>query len=151
MRVTLERAGVDDGPGILRLLEANGLPLDGVLEHLTTALVARVDSRIVGCAALEIYTDGALLRSVAVDSAFTRHAIGTRLTTSALELARSAGVPAVYLLTTTADGFFPRFGFGRIARDEVPAGIRSSVEFQSACPASATVMRLTLRAVAPSS
>ena len=38
-------------------------------------------------------------------------------------------------LTTTADGYFPRFGFERIERSQVPATVRESVEFTSACPA----------------
>jgi amino-acid N-acetyltransferase len=50
----------------------------------------------------------------------------------------------VFLLTTTAERFFPRFGFEEIARDEVPASVQASVEFQSACPASAIVMRKRL-------
>lgn len=52
--------------------------------------------------------------------------------------------PAVYLLTTTADRYFPRFGFERIARADVPASVQTSIEFTSACPTSATVMRKQL-------
>ena len=44
-------------------------------------------------------------------------------------------------LTTTAERFFPRFGFERITRDDVPASVQASIEFREACPASATVMR----------
>ena len=72
-----------------------------------------------------------------------RH-IGHQLTEAALRLARTHGVEAVYLLTTTAERFFPKFGFEQIAREEVPAAVRSSVEFASACPASAIVMRKRL-------
>jgi len=48
------------------------------------------------------------------------------------------------LLTTTAADFFPKFGFEPIARADVPASVQSSIEFTSACPATATVMRKTL-------
>ncbi|MBV9947898.1 MAG: GNAT family N-acetyltransferase, partial [Myxococcales bacterium] len=44
------------------------------------------------------------------------------------------------LLTTTADSFFPRFGFQHIAREDVPPELRASRELQGACPASAIVM-----------
>ena len=37
--------------------------------------------------------------------------------------------------------FFLRFGFERITLDDVPESVRQSIEFQSACPASAIVMR----------
>ena len=69
------------------------------------------------------------------------HGIGTQVTTAALNLANARGTPAVYLLTTTAEAFFPRFAFERIARDQVPASVQMSVEFRSACPSSAIVMR----------
>jgi amino-acid N-acetyltransferase len=63
------------------------------------------------------------------------------LSAAALALAHELGVPMVFLLTTTAAEFFPRFGFERISREDVPASVKASVEFQSACPASAVVMR----------
>ena len=139
--MSIEPAGAEDGPAIVELLSAAGLPLDGLLDHLDTAVVARVDDRAVGCAALEMYTGGALLRSVVIDDSVRDRGIGTQLVTAALELARVLGAPAVYLLTTTAEGFFPRFGFVRIARSEVPVSVQMSVEFQSACPSTAVVMR----------
>ena len=140
----VERALQDDGQGLLHLLAACGLPLDGLLAYLATAIVARMGDQLVGCAALEVYPDGALLRSVAVHESVRGRGVGQALTESALNLAREAGVRHVYLLTTTAEGFFPRFGFGRVDREEVPPGIRGSVEFTSACPSSASVMRATL-------
>jgi amino-acid N-acetyltransferase len=54
--------------------------------------------------------------------------------------AEARGIRALYLLTTTAERYFPGFGFREIARDEVPTDVRETAEFQSACPASATVM-----------
>ena len=51
------------------------------------------------------------------------------------------GATTVFLLTTTAERYFPKLGFKTIARDDVPASVQSSIEFQGACPASAIVMR----------
>jgi amino-acid N-acetyltransferase len=51
----------------------------------------------------------------------------------------------MYLLTTTAERYFPKFGFERIERRDVPETVQASVEFTSACPASAVVMRKSLR------
>jgi amino-acid N-acetyltransferase len=144
MRVTIERASKDDGPAILDLLGKSALPIDGVLDHLNTAIVAREGGQVVGCAALEVYPDGALLRSVAVDGKAVGRGVGTQLTNGALDLARSLGLPAVYLLTTTAEGFFPRFAFERIPRQSVPSGVQTSVEFRSACPSTAVAMRKAL-------
>ena len=95
-----------------------------------------------GCAALEVHGDAALLRSVAVAPDRRGEGLGQDLTRAALTLASARGLRRIYLLTETAEGFFPRFGFRRIARDEVPGPVRESVEFRKACPESAAVMVL---------
>ena len=144
--MVIGQASERDLTDILGLLGHHGLPLAGVREHVGTMLVARSDSRIVGTAALELYGDGALLRSVAIHPAFQGQRLGHRLTEAALDLARSRGANNVFLLTTTAERFFPRFGFEVIARADVPSSVRQSIEFQSACPESAIVMRARLAA-----
>ena len=143
-RRNISQARPDDAEDVLRLLEQNHLPLDGLRDHLATTLIAREDSHVVGSAALEIYSEGALLRSVAVAPELQGHGLGRALTDAAIRLAKDLNVPALYLLTTTAARYFPKFGFARIERTDVPASVQTSVEFTSACPASAAVMRKTL-------
>lgn len=145
MPTTIERAQRDDLAGVLALLERHGLPVDGASRMEDALIVARLNGEIVGAAGLELYADGALLRSVVVDGSVQGQGLGQRLTEAALALAGTRRASAIFLLTTTADGFFPRFGFERITRDEVPESVRQSVEFQSACPASAIVMRKPLQ------
>jgi amino-acid N-acetyltransferase len=144
MDARIERAGPDDVETVLDLLEQQRLPLDGLRDHLATTLVARQSGRIIGCAALEVYPDGALLRSVAVMEPWQRHGVGHELVDGAVRLAQERQLPAIYLLTTTAEPYFPKFGFERIARAQVPTTVQTSVEFTSACPASAAVMRKLL-------
>lgn len=141
----IECATDRDLPEIRALLERVHLPIAGVDEHLRTMLVAKEGERIVGTAALELYADGALLRSVAVEPHQQGKQLGHQLTNAALDLATTHGATTVFLLTTTAERFFPRFGFEPIPREAVPRSVRESVEFQSACPASAIVMRKQLR------
>jgi amino-acid N-acetyltransferase len=141
----IELASERDLPEIRSLLERLNLPLAGVDSLVQTILVAREGEHIVGTAALELYDGGALLRSVAVDPRRQGKQLGHRLTEAALRLAVTHGADTIFLLTTTADRFFPKFGFEQITRDDVPASVRGSVEFQSACPASAIVMRKHLR------
>jgi amino-acid N-acetyltransferase len=129
---------------IAAFLTANGLPAAGLGEHATHLLVARDRGRLVGTAALEVYGRDALLRSVAVDAATRGTGLGQRMTRAALERARQSGVSRVFLLTETAATFFPKFGFTSIERSSVPDSIRGTVEFVSACPASAHVMVLEL-------
>lgn len=144
MNVHIERASDADGPSILQLLRGAGLPVDGLVEHLNTTFVAREGAVIVGCAALEAYREGALLRSVVVAPAGRGRGLGRRLAEAAVTLAQSLGAPAVYLPTTTADAYFARFGFVRMTREQVPDSVKQSIEFRSACPASAIVMGKTL-------
>ncbi len=144
MESRIGKARPEEVDDVLGLLAENHLPIEGLREHLETTVVARQDGRIVGSAALEMYPDGALLRSVAVAPALQRHRVGRELTEAAIRLAQERRAPAIYLLTTTAEHYFPKFGFERIARTEVPATVQASVEFTSACPSSATVMRKRL-------
>jgi len=46
----------------------------------------------------------------------------------------------MYLLTTTAAHYFPKFGFTETTRETVPDDIAATEEFTRACPASAVVM-----------
>jgi len=134
-------ATMADLPAVERLLTENKLPLDGVREALNAFLVAESGGALVGVAGLEVCCEHALLRSVAVVPAWRSKGLGRELVTRIIADAESRGLHALYLLTTTAEHYFPSFGFERITRDDVPADVRTTREFQGACPASATVMR----------
>lgn len=141
--MTLRPATPADLPSIHDLLSRATLPLAGVDEHLRV-VVADEGGRIVGCAGLERYGASVLLRSVAVDAASRGQGLGQRLAAETLAVARRDGAATAFLLTETAATFFPKLGFAPVDRAEVPAEVRQSVEFTSACPASALVMRLAL-------
>lgn len=141
MPIAIEPARAEDVGPVKELLREQRLPLDGLDDHLDTLLVAREDARVVGSVALELYEDGALLRSLAVAPVVQGQGVGRLLTESVVRLARQRGVRDVFLLTTTAQHYFPRFGFETVDRVEVPESVRQSVEFRSACPASAIAMR----------
>jgi amino-acid N-acetyltransferase len=134
------------------LLAKLDLPLAGLDDCFAMSWVAegsevvaeRDSPRLVGLAGIELYPDGVLLRSVAVHPEWRGTGVGRALVLRALDSARAAGARDAYLLTTTAERWFPRFGFTPIGRDAVPAGVRQSVEFREACPASAVVMHRSL-------
>lgn len=144
--MNIQAATPNDMPDIVALLKASALPVAGLDEHVETggALVARDSQRLVGCAAVEIYGRAGLLRSVAVEAGRRGEGLGERLTKAALDLARTRGVRTIYLLTTTASHFFPRFGFTAIPRTELDPALAQSEELRGACPASALAMRATL-------
>jgi amino-acid N-acetyltransferase len=139
--LTLRWAGHPDREAVTALLCDLGLPTQGVAEWLEQFRVAEHDGRVVGVAGLERYGDGGLLRSVAVAPEWRGSGVGRALVDLVLEDAGDAGIRDVYLLTTSAEHYFPRLGFASIDREMVPAAVRVSAEFTGACPDSAVVMR----------
>ncbi|QJR37008.1 arsenic resistance N-acetyltransferase ArsN2 [Gemmatimonas groenlandica] len=155
MTPTFRGATVGDTNAILQLLTAAGLPVAGVADLLSTDarqfVVAEADARdVVAVAGLEVCCNNALLRSVAVRSDWQRHRLGHQLVQRIVCEAESRGIEALYLLTMTAEHYFPRFGFDVVARDAVPAEIANTLEFKSACPASAVAMTRALVTPIPS-
>jgi amino-acid N-acetyltransferase len=139
-RAELRAATPDDLGRIESLLTASGLPLEGVRDALADFVIAEHGDALVGVAGLEVCCDNALLRSVAVSEDWRSHGLGRALVTRVIANAEARGIHALYLLTTTAEHYFPSFGFRTVSRDEVPNDIRATAEFKEACPASATVM-----------
>lgn len=134
-------ASANDLREIETLLRATDLPVEGLEPFLDTVMVSRSRGAIIGCAALEIYADAALLRSVAVNPGWQGRGLGAELVDKAVRLAQSRGVRTMFLLTTTASEYFSRLGFAPCAREEAPEAMRASAEFTTLCPATATAMR----------
>jgi amino-acid N-acetyltransferase len=142
----VRRATAADRPALERLLEECELTTHALPEWIDRFWVAEQDGELAGAAGIELYADGCLLRSVAVRPAWRGTGMGRELVERALESAREAGARQAYLLTLTAERWFPRLGFTTIERDDVPASVRESGEFREACPASAIVMTRPLAA-----
>jgi amino-acid N-acetyltransferase len=134
-------AAPGDFAGVVRLLEAAELPTAGLGPSLPDFLVAEESGRVVGAVGLEVYGDCALLRSAVVDPGRRGSGLGIDLVETLLRRATMRGVREIYLLTTTAEHFFPRFGFLPIPRGDVAPALRASEEFRGACPDSAIAMR----------
>jgi amino-acid N-acetyltransferase len=122
------------------LLTANDLPLDGVKENFSSFVVAEDKGEIAGAIGLEKFGSVALLRSAVVSPQYRGSGVGRRLVEQVLEQASDEGIEELFLLTTTAEKYFPRFGFSPTVRSAVPAAVKASAEFQGACPDSAVVM-----------
>ena len=148
--VSVRPAEPADLPAIERLLTVSSLPLDGVRDALDGFVVAQSGDDLVGVAGLEVCCDNALLRSVAVSPDWRSRGLGRALVTRVISDAEARGIRALYLLTTTAERYFPSFGFHQIPREDVPADVRKTGEFQSVCCASAAVMcRMSAPSAAP--
>ena len=138
----IRTANEKDWSGIERLLRDSALPLDGARDHISDFIVAEENGTVAGCAALERYGKIALLRSVAVDSALRGRRFGERMVEQLIAQARRDGIESLFLLTTTAAEWFPRFGFRAIERALAPSELSKSAEFRGACPATAVLMSL---------
>lgn len=148
VEVSIRPARPADLEAVGELLESADLPTVGVADHLSGFVVAEAEGRLVGLAGLEVHGDDGLLRSVVVDPAVRGHGLGAKLTERVLDAARAAEIRRVYLLTTTAEEYFPRHGFRRIRRDDASPDVKRSVEFREACPESAVAMVLDLAGAA---
>ena len=144
MTTAIRVAAPGDFAGVVRLLEAADLPTAGLDRSLPDFLVAEENGGVVGAVGLEVYGDCALLRSAVVDAGRRGAGLGIDLVESLLRRAETRGVREIYLLTTTAEHFFPRFGFARIPRGDVAPAVQASEEFRGACPDSAIAMRTLL-------
>ena len=142
----IRAATTDDLTAVEELLVTSGLPVDGVDENFHDFLVADDGDGIAGVIGIERYGATALLRSAAVSPNSRGTGVGGQLVRSILEHAAAEGVEEVYLLTTTAADYFPRYGFTQEPRSAAPEQLHASREFQGACPATAILMKHSLTA-----
>jgi amino-acid N-acetyltransferase len=144
--VKLRPARPSDLPDVLALLRQSALPVEGVdAEALATFVIAEHEGAPIGVVGVEVYRESALLRSAAVQESWRGTGVGRALVDRALDLTRERGIRDVFLLTTSAENYFPRFGFACISRESVPEAVKCSAEFQGACPSTAVVMRKAIR------
>jgi len=143
--ITLRPADAGDLPAVSALLMDAGLPIDGLEDQFGPSYVVAVNGQdIIGAEGIERHGAAGLLRSAVVSARWQGHGIGDRLTRNRLAWAADQKLHEVWLLTTTADAYFPRFGFSRADRTDAPASLQESREFTVACPATATAMRILL-------
>ena len=125
-------------------MEKNDLPTAGVDEWFGNFVVG-VDEKgsRVGVAGCEVYKHAALLRSVAVEEGRRNTGYGTAMIEAVVKNVKQRGVQSVYLFTNSAEGYFKRFGFEVVKREQMDEGVKASREFTECCT-SCTAMRKTL-------
>lgn len=145
-RTSITLQPVDDSTlrDVEALLEANDLPTADVHDRSECFFVAYMEDEAVGIGGIEQYGPDGLLRSVVVEESKRGTGLGTDLCSVLEDEARADGIETLYLLTTTASGFFEALGYSVVDRDDVPGSVRESAQFSDLCPASATVMRKDL-------
>jgi amino-acid N-acetyltransferase len=144
MTFVSEPARPHDLGRVLDLLRGEKLPERGVVDQFGHYLVVRDLGEVVGACGLELYGENALLRSLVVERASRGQGAGDCLLRGMVDLGQKLGARGLYLLTTTAQGYFERYGFQTCPRGDAPAGIRDSWELREGCPSTAAFMRRAL-------
>lgn len=134
-------ATAEDLPAIMSLLKASELPCEDVSPGRQDFIVAVSGNSIVGVVGLERAGPYGLLRSLAVGPGHRDKGLGKALLDEMLSHAWLKGIGEIYILTTTASGFFKRRGFEAAVRSDAPNVIQNTTEFRTVCPASAVCMR----------
>ncbi len=144
--IRIQTVGTGDETGILNLLSRVDLPTEDLtVDKLREFLVAESKKNIViGSIGVEPYQDAGLLRSLAVDPSYRGRGLGVELVRELESHAYRKGIKTLFLLTTTAKGFFERLGFRITHRGLVPAPIARTEEFKNICPVSAVCLSKTL-------
>ncbi|MEZ0538363.1 arsenic resistance N-acetyltransferase ArsN2 [Fibrella arboris] len=130
-----------DRPALFDLLTQVDLLTDDLPDDLGTFTLAYDKGTLAGAAGVAVYGTTGLVRSVAVSPAYRDHQIGRQLINAVEKLATDQNLTNLYLITTTADGYFARLGFERVDRSNVPDAIAQTRQFSELCPASSIVMK----------
>lgn len=125
-----------------QLLAACSLPTDDLQDAANNLQLfgCRADGHLLGLVGLQTHGADALLRSLAVADTARGQGLGDELLAYAERQAASQGVHAIYLLTTTAEGFFAQRGYRPSERTTAPLAIAATRQFCGLCPATATFM-----------
>ena len=142
--LTFRTATAADARDIHDLLRRSALPTSDLGTARPEFIIAERAGEMIGVGALERFGNAALLRSVAVEPRWQGSGAGRLIVASLEQRARAAGIDELILLTLTAHDFFARLGYGTKSREQVPAAVLGSAEFQSLCPASAHCMAKAL-------
>lgn len=134
-------AAIADRIEILPLLEQCELPITDINAEAPQEFFGiQNDSGLIGVIGLEHYGQFGLLRSLAVSHEHRGRHLGRQLVAFAEHYAANQGITKLYLLTTTAAGFFSRLSYLPTPRAEAPPAIRVTAQFSSLCPSTSAFM-----------
>ena len=125
------------------LLVENKLPVSD-LNNRITFFVEKRDKNIIAVGGIEDAGADAIIRSIAVAENCKGKGYGAEITKQLLYYAKTQKKNDIYLLTTTAQNYFPKFGFKEVNRNDLPAAVKNSSQYKDVCPESAVIMKLKL-------
>ncbi len=144
MKTVIQAIAPDQISIVAQILKQNDLPIDDIHNPSIQLFVAIYNKEIIGVVGVEKYDNISLLRSLAVLDSYKGEGVGKQLIHYFEDWCESKSVEQIYLLTTTADQYFLKYGFQNVKRDLVPEDIKSTAQFKDICPDSAVVMKKIL-------
>jgi len=123
MELTIRTATENEYRAIIHLLASNHLPTADIYEKNITLFIGLIENEIVATIGIETYGNEALLRSLCVKEGFKNQKLGEQMLSYLLSFCKTKNIKTLYLLTTTAEHYFVRYGFEKITRDETPETI----------------------------
>jgi len=139
-KIIIREAIKDDLKAIKSLLDSASLPSGDIDKHLLNFLVLEKSGNLTGAIGMELYGNTALLRSLVIQKDYRNKGHGKELYSALISKAKKMKVIKIYLLTESAEGFFSKEGFQRIAREQVPPPIKQTNEYSTLCPEDAVCM-----------
>ena len=120
MTPVIRPAARGEMPAIRRLIaQYPQLLMQRDLPRTASFFVAEHEGRIIGCAALQVYSRRlAEVRSLAVDPGFVQAGVGRLLVEACQQRAQDRGVGQV-LAVTSSPGFFEKAGFSTFKRERI--------------------------------
>lgn len=143
--IAVREATEEELEHVVELLDANDLPHRDVRTSTGRFLVGTAAETVVAAGGVEPYGSNGLVRSLVVAESDRGRGFGSALYDELEDHARKNDVDALYLLTTTASGFFGHRGYRVVDRETVPTAIRQTSQFTELCPGSATCMAKRLQ------
>ncbi len=104
----------------------------------------RLNSVLIAVIGLEMFGKDGLLRSLAVSETYRGQHLAQRLVQFAEHYALEHGITTLYLLTTTASGFFNKLGYSSASKSEAPQEISETAQFSTLCPESSAFLKRRL-------
>ena len=145
MSIQIDNAKPEEKESVVNLLKEANLLVEDLPDGLRNFLLAKQGGMLVGVAGLELFGHVGLLRSVAVSPTHQGKGIAGQLVAQLLSDADKQGLQEIYLITTTADRYFDRYGFAPVNREQAPEAIQQTKQFSGLCPSSAVVMKRNLK------
>ena len=143
-KMTFEELVPGDFTTVFELLNEAGLDYSDLKQPGIRLFQMMESGQACAVGGLETRDRQALLRSVAVKKEWQGRGLGIRLVAQIEKAAGQSGIQSLYLLTTTASGFFQSLGYSTIHRDDFAEALKQTAQFAGLCPESAVCMKKEL-------